>query len=457
MNTARWIAAPLALTGALSAQTPDGHVVVSSFNSPVTGNDGAIFWVHPSQPTAVVSPSQVVQGLGADLTGAGSVDTLGASCVAVRRTDRALIVGETGPDLTTIDLHVIDLVGNVVTQDVRFALGTAQSSPVVQGQVPDCAVLPDGRILVGVCNLIAPGPLAGAHLGVVDDQAGTVTPLPMAPNPTGTLQALALDRTGSEVWFGMVDTVAPPHSTIYRVPVTGGAPTPVVTFPARVSGLAVHDVEGGPTRVIASTLGTVGQSLLSIDPDTATATAVLHGQGELVSVAVERATGEWLVVTGGGSGTPGRLFRVTPGGQATPLTFTALGELGAKSGVGLDPNPETYGDATPGTSSYGWVPDLGGRPEVGNASFVLRLRASPVASPGLLILGLARAEAAVNGVTLLVAPFTTLSLPPFPGDLVIPAGVPAQAALVGASVTLQSVHFDPGGLAASDGLELTVL
>src|SRR6185503_2209635 len=97
-------------------------------------------------------------GLGLDLTGPSPVGRYQGAATVLIQASSILVVGEMGASGTRIDLHQLFLNGTNAVLDLTFPLGTSTGD---EGQVSQTAMLPDGRVLVGVGNLGVPGPLAG--------------------------------------------------------------------------------------------------------------------------------------------------------------------------------------------------------------------------------------------------------------------------------------------------------
>ncbi|HET6203667.1 MAG TPA: hypothetical protein VFI25_12805 [Planctomycetota bacterium] len=465
------VAVAFSAASSLRAQVPDGWYVVSSFRRQNLSEDGRLFFVHPRSPSTLVPPIQVT-GLGCDLTGActGGANEQGANCVLRRPSDGALIVGElsTIPG-TVIDLHILSLNGATVATDNLFPIGTGAGNG---SQIAQCALLPTGDVLVGVADIVS-GPLGGAILGIVNPNTGVVVPVPVSPLPIGMLSgafvnAATADAAGTTAYFGLFHNAT--FSEVWSVPIPGGGtPTQISALPLGVSALA-FDNSG---FLVVSGLYGPDPCIYRIDPSipypasnlTAAATAI----GDANGLAMERVTGNYAVVSGFGP-PPGTAYWMTPAGAATQLTFGYLGWWGAKSGIEVNPDPETYGTGTPGTSAYTWAiaPNPGGLPTVGNAAFSLTLAASPGPLPaaGFFAASLGRANLPVLGFTLLIDPAQLVLLAPLPPSGAIPLPIPNDPALVGGpSVTdgqvfLQTFHLDPGaplGIAASEGVEVSVL
>ncbi|MCI0587852.1 MAG: hypothetical protein L0323_13540 [Planctomycetes bacterium] len=475
MRISRLLAPSLSLllsTGAL-AQVPDGWFVTANFNNttydpfwnpnPAPG-DGGLFLVHPTVPGVAIP----VTNLPPEITGVGVPGPRGACTVVYRPSDGALIVGDEGPAGTTISLHVVNLTGNAATGITTIPLGTSAPGPVSPTSPPaawvgQAALLPNGDVVVAVNALGLPGPLAGQILGIVSTASGTVTPVPVTPVPPGIMNALAVDASGPGApiaYFGMFQSPTFLQSTIYSVPLPGGgAPTTVLTFgPNPWIGLTNLALDcsnqlwmtafGGPPNLFHA------GAAVPLSPPL----------GNLNALAVEDATGALALATTFPSPFPWSVVRRTPAGVATLLASAPLGGWGAPSGLTVNPNPEAYGPATPGASTYSWelCPNAGGLPEVGNAGFSLAVAANGSPAAGLVAASLGSAnlpDFLGLGFTLLLDPAQIL-LPPTPHGGTINLPIPNDPTLVGAHLYFQSFHLDggaPAGIAATEGVEVTVL
>ncbi|MCI0589199.1 MAG: hypothetical protein L0323_20480 [Planctomycetes bacterium] len=450
-RTARALVALLLLAGTLRAQLPDGWYAVASFtpNNPATApGTGGVFFVHPRTPGVVVP----VTGLPPDV--ATPAPFVGADAI-LRLPGGDLVVNGYGAFGAPVHLYVLTLAGSAVTGTQTFDLGLYISG---LGN-PQNALLPNGDILVAVDGVgVSPEPLAGQILGRVSPASGTIVAVPVAPPPAGAINALAVDPSGATAFLGMVSS--PDSSAVYSVPVAGGAPALVATLPSAVSGL---DFRSGSLLLAACNI--VAPFLFEIDlaPNPATVTPVTTTTGAIQAIDVETATGNHAIAAAR-TGTPANAVHwMTPAGAATFLTTGPPGGWGIAGGIAIDPNPEEYGTATPGTFSYSWTlaPNPGGLPTVGNAAFGLTVGATGPSAAGLYAASLGSASLSNFGgfgFTLLLDPAQVLFLLPHAGAIPLP--IPNDPALAGARVFFQSFHADAGaplGVAATRGLEASVL
>jgi hypothetical protein len=181
----------------LHAQVPDGYFVFGSFQG--TAGPNGIFFAHPRDPLApIIDVTNLPPALAYDASG-----RRGAACLLYRSTDGALIAGERSPPGTSVDLHVLQLQGSAVVSAQLFSMGTS----VGAGEIPQCALLPDGKIVVAATDLTANSPLAQfltqqynwEGIGILDTKSGGVTPIAI-PNLNqfpGVISGLAVSPDGT--------------------------------------------------------------------------------------------------------------------------------------------------------------------------------------------------------------------------------------------------------------------
>lgn len=270
----------------------------------------------------------------------------------------------------------------------------------------------------------------------------------MTAIPPGIITAAAFDVKRALVFFAMADGF-PFVSTLYSVPIAGGAPQALLqsAVSRTFTGIAVH--QNGKIY-----LG--GYPIQSFDPATGMLAVVAKPAITTTSLAIERTTGD-LVFPLNGFGEEGRaVYRMSLGGEQKKLSVLPSG---LPSDIAVRHDPWTYGEDSPAQSTYRWQtePNPGGLPRIGNEGFGLRVVASPSGNrAGALLAATAAGSASVAGVELLLSGSIVFAGNlPASGELPLP--LPLAPALVGATLYMQSFHLDPGGLAASNGLRLTVL
>ncbi len=359
-------------------------------------------------------------------------------------------------------MHVLHLSGNQVVFAQLFSCGTS----VTVGEIPQMGLLPDGRVVVGASDLQPGGQLAhffngGAYnwqgLAILNTTSGQWQPIAVGNWAAfaGVINGLAVSRDGNSVYVGAY--ISSSAGALWAVPVAGGTATLVASLPFGASNVAIDDDD---TVLVTALNGP--PNLFRYDPVAAIMTPVPSASGPLNAIAVERATGNYLICTANG-GLPARsvVWRTETGPenvlQQTPTTATL-------SAIDVNPNPESYGTGTPALASYRWLtPNPGGLPQAGNASFSLTVAASQtMVAQGLFVFAAAPvAPVNVLGVDVVVDP---ASASVFGAVLVDEATfalpVPAVPSLVGATLFAQSFWFElvaNGGFAASPGVSLTIL
>jgi hypothetical protein len=434
----------LVLAATAAAQIPDGWYTHGAF-SPQRGPIG-VFLSHPRTPG---SPTAITN-LQGDLTVTGS------SCILYRRSDGAILVGERAPVGASIDLHVIWLNGTSVLLDASFSLGMGGSCC---GEIPQMALLPDGRVVVAVTD-VASGPLKNylttaygwQGVGIVDTRSGLITPIDITNGASivDVFNALALSPDATSVYLGCWEGT---KGDIWSVPLAGGAATLVASVPRGLSSLT-FDKAG---NLWAATLDSF-QSLFRIDVTNGSFVHVSTLNGALNAVEYDATTGNFAALSAN-AGAPARsVFWMEPDGTDHLLTNAGLGIL---SGIAINPNPEVYGTGTPGNATYRWeLPNAGGLPLVGNTGFSLTVQGTGLPQPGVVAIGTARATVpiVVLGATLEVDPASILiwkSVASVPSPVTLP--IPNDKNFIGAALRVQSFHLEGSQLAATPGIEFTVL
>jgi hypothetical protein len=447
----------LALSVPAAAQVPDGWIVWGSFMSTNLGNGQCgIFFSHPRDG---LQPVIQVTGLPPAL----AFDPLGrrgSACVAYRASDGMLIAGERSPAGTSVDLHVMRLQGSAVVFDQLFSVGTS----VNVGEIPQCALLPDGRIVVGASDLQPGGPLAQFQtlqynfegLGIVDTISGAVTPIQVSNLSSfpGVINGLNVSHDGQTVYVG--NYISASAGDLWEVPIAGGMATQVAQLPFGASNVAV-DNDG---TVLVTTLNGP-PNLFRYDPVSGATTPITTTSGALNAVCVEPATGNLLYATAS-SGVPARsLMWMDSSGVETVISSPNMQTI---SGVSVNPNPEQYGASTPGEVDYYWqlAPNPGGLPLVGNSNFSLTVASDqPMIALVLMSVSLARTSPTLQfgllthidlGVAATI--FTTLV-----DTATMPLPLPNANAFVGIELFAQAYLSEQPTtvIAASPAVSLTIL
>jgi len=442
------------LAAALPAQVPDGWYVWGSFQG--TAGRNGIYFSHPREPMLpLVEVENLPPALAYDAAG-----RRGAASVLYRGSDGAILAGERSPAGTSVDLHVLRLAGNRVVFAQLFSTGTSVSV----GEIPQCALLPDGRIVVAATDLAAGGPLAQfltaqynyEGVGIIDTESGSVTPIPIANfnQLPGVLNGLAVSRDGATVYLG--NWISATAGDLWSVPVAGGTATQVATLPSGASNLAV-DNDGS---VLVTTLNGP-PNLFRYDPLSQTTTPITTTIGPMNAVAVDPVSGTYALASANAGTPPRSLFWMTPSGPQNLLLDPMRATI---SGIDVNPDPEAFGTGTAGQASYGWAlhPNAGGLPLVGNLGFSVTVQASQViTTAAVLVLSSTRRTTPlpVLGVDLWVDPIGALNLHyTLQASQTLPLPIPNVPVLRGVPVYAQSLHYEGGlTLAATPGLEITIL
>lgn len=441
------------LSASAFAQVPDGFLVWGSFQG--TGGVNGIYFSHPRDTTAApIAVTGLSPALAYDPAG-----RRGASSV-LRRPDGRLVVGERAPLGTSVDVHILTLQGSNVVHAQLFSVGTSAN----QGEIPQCGLLPDGRIVVAATDLTAVGPLAQFYtggynyegVGILDPVSGAVVPVQISNLNLfpGVINGLAVARDGSTIYVGNYISVS--SGDLWAVPTAGGAATLVASLPFGASNVAV-DLDGA---VLVTTLNGP-PNLFRYDPATQATTVVPTTTGPLNAIAVEPATGNYLLATAN-AGVPARsLVWMTPTGPQNNLLSPNMATIAA---IDSNPNPERYGAGTPGSTAYDWLvaPNPGGLPEAGHLGFSLTVASEqPAVEAALFVVSLApSAPTPLFGLTVHVdLAVTAISFTTLANTATLSLPLQADPGLVGLPLFAQAFVYEQnsGLLAASPGVSLTVL
>ena len=139
----------------------------------------------------------------------------------------------------SVDLHIIHLKGADVFRDQLFSVGTSANV----GEIPQCALLPDGKILIAATDL-GSGPLANYDttsfnkqgIGILDPISGRLTPLTITNGQLmpGVMNGLAASKDGKTCYFGC--WVATGQGDVYSLPLPSGGFGLQVEFPTAHRG-----------------------------------------------------------------------------------------------------------------------------------------------------------------------------------------------------------------------------
>jgi hypothetical protein len=419
----------LAEYAGLVAQVPPGHVVfteVALRSAACCGRAGGVFVTHPR-----VNDQAPITNLPAELLGTiPSVPGFGdgASAVAIRPTDGALLVGERALLGQVVDLHILRLQRLAVVSSTQVPLATAGFD--YEG-VNDIAVLPAGDAFVAVGA-------GGSNQIVRVSPSGTVTPVLTSPS---RIAAVAVDVANALLLYARQD------QGIFAMPLAGGG-AQLVYQRSNITNLQVLD----PGVVVF----TVGPSVLLLDFAVGVPVTLQTGPFNLVLGQLERASLGLVVGTlPVGINVPGTLAYAPRAG--TPLT---LATTGAITDFTIAENPRVYGTPTPAARTYRWqqVPQPGGLPRIGNAAFGVQVTVTPPGSAaGMLAFAAAPGDVSLLGLRVLLDVRTLVPLIVIPPQGLVPLRIPAEPSLIDAALYLQSFHVDAGGLAASEGVAISIM
>ncbi len=452
----------LAASTPLAAQIPDGHFAMSSAQAqplccgPWAGV-GGIYVGHPRVPGGM----QPVQGLPRSLTGAGFRAFRGGNSIEIDPETGELILGEVAFIGQTVHVHRISLSGLNVA-DIQ-SLGVGVSTSPERGDVAQTAALPGRRVLIGgysVRGRIGAGGLT--NLAVADFEAGTVTALfptwtaTTAASTVNKLNALCADVARGTGYLGVHDNVS--QSQIYSFPLSlATPPTLLAAVPGRVSQLAV-DANGD---LIVAYWNAVA-SISRVSRSGASVTPLLTGFNQVNALAIEPATGAFIIVANDFLTSGVWYYDPAAGTRPQFLTNTATGGHAVGIGTGLvcAPAPTHYG-APSGPDVFPWsqAPRAGGLPLLGEQRFQIGLDnpgGVPVTAAAWWMAAGPASLPTPFGVTLLVLPASFFTAPFGPG-LTQRVPIPANPALLGGQLYTQGFVLNASGLSASDGLRITIL
>ena len=447
--------APTLLAAFLGAQIPDGHIVWSSMQG--TAGQNGIFHSHPRDPLV---PVGVIRNLPPALA-YSTAGARGGASVIYRRSDGALIAGERAPNGTSVDLHVLHLLGDDVVWAQSFPVGTG----IAFGEICQAGLLPDGRIVVAASGLAAGSALAQAltaqyqweGLGIVDTIGGGTTAIPVQNlgQVPGVLNGVAVAPDGITLYF--CNWITNASGGLWSVPVGGGTAVQLATLPGGPSSVSI-DNDG--TVVLPVLAPGAAANVFRYDPVSAVLTPIPTTAGPLNCLAVETVTGNYVVATRE-TGTPPRsLHWMTPAGVQTLLVSPNLATI---HGIDVNPNPEVVAAGSPGTVRYDWqlAPNPGGLPLLGSA-FSLTVRANaPAAGLAASVFGFQRLASPLPllGASLHVDPASSVATVFwFHDETTLALPLPNDIHLRGVRLYAQTLH-DEGSptIAASSLVELTVL
>lgn len=437
------------LVATAAAQVPPGWLLVSAQSET---QNGGLYLLRPRDfglPPIGPSGSLWVQGLPPDLIGQNDGQLRGASGVEIQQDTGLVLVGEAGPAGTTIEVRWLQLaVGGGSAQATVLTQATLGVVVAAAGGVDDTALLPNGDLVLCVNGLAALPPLSGERLARFSPFSGAVTPI-VTDAPAGTIESVAVDPTGTTLYFHVRPPGSPTQGQLLRCPVGGGATTAL----RNISHFAAMTTDDrGHLHAVGSTFS------FELEPITGATVTVQLFNLSTKGVAIERATQTPLYLIGdpfSATGPVGGVFLGGPG-ASIPGFVTTRG-----TGIAVRHSPQPYGAETGSAVSFTWGrPASPSLPLPGNLGFAVQVDASDGgAHPGLLFASAQPAALQAAGVDVWIdlgaAALLGVATSGQPFALPIPATLPP-----GTIAYLQAAFADatlPGGLAATDGLRLGVV
>lgn len=449
----------------LTAQVPDGFLVVSTGNYPnVPAGVPGVYLLDPAAPGNVIP----ITGLPPDL--AGVAPSAGANCVQRDPRTERLLCGNLVTNGGPIRAYLLTLQGSTVAASASVTLG---SIPAFDSGVNGATFLPDGDLLLATGRIVS-GPTANQPLlrwtppNGANGVNGVLVPVPM-PAPWSSLGNLcnaitatvdgqtAIGAFKNNGYFGALMIF-----DIVAIPLGGGAPIPVMTLP---QGEFVTDFDWACNgELIAVTayfpLGVGGRILTFAEQNgtwtlSSSTSYTQSGMFDFNAVAVDHATCTLHLNPNLSD------YWILPAGGAPTLRSTGPTPFwGLVTGMDIKSSPEVTELPTP--SPAGLLPRWAHRPFPAapptlGASFSMALATGPNAALSATWLATSRGLATIAGLEVyLGAGAVQLGLAAGP-DPVFLLAIPNAPALRGLDVFAQAAVMDPvGGLASSDLLRATV-
>lgn len=446
---------------ALTAQVPAGHLLVSGFAWTNTFSGlGGLFFVDATTTPATVT---AVSGLPCELTGAcTSPNSPWTGPDLVVRLPATQQIVTNGPVWAQhmLNAYVVTLNGSAVANVDVYPLAVYSNNNGLG--IPAAALLDDDRVLfvLDPGSTVAPGPLAGAFLGILDptlppNDPNAVTPVAVNPVPPGMPNAMVVDRDRQMAYVAMENGI------VYAIPVAGGAPQQIAAVPGSVNAMCLQ--ANGEILAGGFVSPPVQARLWRVDPATGQSTVLAAGLGSGAVNAVwqDPVSGNVHFAQFQFGTAVSRLRQRDPQGAVTDVTSGPTGGWGCTSGLDGYARIETYGGASGSAPIARWdlAPNPGGAPTLGNGTFSLTNQPPASAVLSLWAIGFDRATPAI---TLPTSPATLLLVQPVTSEFRVqqsslPLPLPGNPAFAGVELYFQCWHWDAAAmLSASSGVRVTL-
>jgi hypothetical protein len=464
-----FVAAPI------SAQIPDGHVVVASVQDPSSPylGPGGLYVAHPRTP-GTFDP---IGNLPAGLTGVGFPGQVAGARSILLLPDGSLLVGNRMPMGQPVEIHRLQIAGLGVVGSATITLGAALAGG---GGVAQMALLSPTRVLAVGTGVAGMPTFAFPDLYVVEvDLTNGVVTAPLCwsyPTPLPmnlAVRGVAFDPSGQTAYFAVHHNTGPNTPFTTEVwsftPNTRCLPTRVLTLQGQVNNLAWSTA--GHLYIALSVGNSLNPALYRHTPATNSTTAIASGWDFFSACSVEPTTGA-LQLTGNsvaGHAQTGGLHWLGAG-MPRPIQLANLlhggGPRGALVGVAAASAPVTYGAPSGATHSFSW--SMGQHqdrlPLRGNAAFFVDVAwpagVTPAAAVGILDnrAHIPPLRVPFLGIDLHALPTVSGLMPLDPNGRRSVLAVPLPATFTpGAQVFVQAIHLDGGNWHASEGLRVRIL
>ena len=240
------------------------------------------------------------------------------------------------------------------------------------------------------------------------------------------------------------------------MPVAGGALTLAAALPFGASNITIDRDD----TVLVTTLNGP-PNLFRYDPVAQTTTPTDLGIGPMNAITVENVTGNYVLATANAGLPPRSLYWTTPTGTPNLLQNPNLATI---SCLDINPNPESFGVSSGGSTSYRWRSggDPDGLPLIGNANFSFTVESTtPMVALGFFLFGFQPVPSFdVFGLTCYIDLANFVAIPMTLNDSApFVFSLPNDPSTIGDQFFCQALLIESPTsiLAASPGLSFTIL